>query len=164
MTRIAATAFLLAFCVVGAAKAQSDAPLSDRDVQAFYCSAVVPYFDDIIKSIPRPNETDIVANPELSEVARKIDLAKSKSDGDRQRLAIYVALRMAEMSTTTEIAQAASAISSGESDVSWMKSEMARLPCGRTMSPQTQQCADEELRLSGVGDRIARCRDLSWLP
>jgi hypothetical protein len=55
-------------------------------------------------------------------------------------------------------------VTSGEDDAAWMMAELVRRPCDQSTSRQNQRCVDDELRLSGVGKRIAHCRDLSWLP
>jgi hypothetical protein len=118
---------------------------------------VTPYLLDILEELPRPGGSQIAAHPKLEDAWRKLDSSITKLEGEQHRLAAYVDSRIA----STDVAKAALAVTGGEQDVLWLRAELASHPCGK---PAAALCVDRDLKLSGVADRIARCRDLSWLP
>jgi hypothetical protein len=142
------------------AMAQDNEELTAQDGQAFYCSAVVPYLTSLVRSIPRPTKADIAAHPELAPIGIQLDSALTRMDGDQRRLAVYLAFRLLRV----DVLQASLAMKSGQDDVEWLKEQAAKEPCATLSKDQQAKCANDSLEQSGVGQRLARCRDLSWLP
>jgi hypothetical protein len=122
---------------------------SDRDLLAFYCLPVVDYLDDLMHQLPAA----------VASTPRNINITQ-RFDNETTRLAGYVAVRL----TAVDATMAAMAIKSGQDDVAFIKDQVGNNPCGNTSTPKTLACAKDQLEQTGVGPRMARCNDLSWLP
>jgi hypothetical protein len=133
---------------------------TDTDMRAFYCSPVIQFMDTTMHQVPRPSSEALAADPKLAASVQHNDNAIQRLDGELSRVSSYVAVRL----TQVDVTMAAMALKSGQDDVSFLESQVGHDPCGNVITPETMACSKQQLEENGVGPRLARCSDLSWLP
>jgi hypothetical protein len=155
---VAASAFM---ALAGAADGQGTVqPATDRDLLAAYCVPVLNYLDGLAHGIPQPTPEQLAADPKLAGMVSRNRQATEKLDTDRGRLVDYVALRMAVIDPTGP----AIGMKHGQDDVDAIKSGSASVGCTGGTPAENLVCASAAMARSGLGGRIGRCTDLSWLP
>ena len=148
MRRLVAGALLAGLSVATSAWAQPQA--TDEELRAAYCLPVAEFFVEVARSA--------VAAPVLAAKAAHNRLALERWEADQRRLTLYLAPKMMDQA---KIVALGLAMKSGEDDVAALQHNN---DCLGLAGDAARECGDNALKASGLGERLGRCTDLSWLP
>jgi hypothetical protein len=133
---------------------------TDNDMRAAYCQPVVRYLRSYVEGFPEPPAEAVARDPGVAKEEANIRGMKLRLKTDDDRLSLYIAMRLG----VVDPIELSLALARGKDDVEKLKGEMSNHACSGGTPAENSECGETFVEQSGIGSRIARCRDLSWLP